>query len=250
MRVIQWNTHHGGKGSDGRLDVARFGEALAALQPDVVCLNEVEQHDGYGTDAAHPHGLDLIEIYRQRLGAVEAVGVHANGKLVTAGSSGISNAILSRWPIAGVQIKGLPGNRAAIAGVVNGVTIVATHLDNATAQTRALQVGTLTAWPILSRALLVLCGDWNAAPGAPELQPLVSTFEDAWFVASASKVATAFNGTGATKSRRIDAIFSRGLTITRATVPDTRIAGVFPSDHHPLVVEFAWCPRPPTEAAL
>lgn len=237
MRIVQWNSHHGGKRdktTDPKetLDLTGFGDALAALDPDIVCLNEIEQFDGYGQ-------TDQIETFRQRLGFVAAVGVHRNGKRVEAGSSGQANAILARWPIESVQVKGLPGNRAAIAGVVRGVTIVATHLDDATIENRAAEVKALLAWSPLQAAPIVVCGDFNAAPGATEIAPLVSAFEDAWLAGRATKIATAFNQTGSTRKSRIDAVFSRGLTLTAVEVPDTRRNGMFPSDHHPIVATFA-----------
>lgn len=236
IRIVQWNSHHGGKrhkDTDPKetLDTAGFGDALAALAPDVVCLNELEIFHGYGN-------TDQIEILRQRLGAVAAVGVYRDGTRVTPGSSGQANAILSRWPIAHVQVLGLPGNRAAIAGVVHGVTIVSAHLDDQSVPGRAAEVTALLAWPPLQAEQIILCGDWNAAPGATELAPLVGAYEDAWLVGRAQKIATAFNTTGNTRSARIDAIFSKGLELTAVAVPDTRLHGMFPSDHHPIVATF------------
>lgn len=49
LTVLQWNTYHGGRGTDGGWDPARQVNWIAAKNPDVVSLNEVTapQADDY-----------------------------------------------------------------------------------------------------------------------------------------------------------------------------------------------------------
>src|SRR5262245_3525638 len=52
LRVLQWNTHHGGIGTDGRWDPRRLVQQLAKIKPDVISLNEMQYKDFHtgGTD--------------------------------------------------------------------------------------------------------------------------------------------------------------------------------------------------------
>jgi len=47
LRVLQWNTHHGGIGTDGVWDPYRLAKKAASFHPDVVSFNEIEH---YGVD--------------------------------------------------------------------------------------------------------------------------------------------------------------------------------------------------------
>lgn len=235
MRVVQWNSHHGGKRSDGTLDTAGFGQALARLQPDVVCLNEVEQFDGYGNH-------DAAGLMAAALGA-DWRAYTANQSGIVAGK-GISNAILARLPDVGsvLGVKPLFDARVALALKVRGVTIVAVHLDNEQQASRIVETCQLLAWDAVRDASpLILAGDFNAAPTSVDLAPYRYFYKDAWVVASDTGKATAFNKSGYTKSSRIDAIFYRGVTLQGCAVPDTRPSAdaAFPSDHHPVVATFA-----------
>ena len=48
LRVLQYNTHHGGYGTDGRYDTNRLATWIAKMTPDVVMLNEIEKYTGWG----------------------------------------------------------------------------------------------------------------------------------------------------------------------------------------------------------
>lgn len=229
MRIVQWNTHHGGKRTDGTLDTAGFGQAIKKLSPDVVCLNEVEQFDGYGND-------DKVRTWAGILGP-EWHGWFANLSGVVDGH-GQGNAILARTAdatAASFIAKPLFDARVAVALTVRGVVIVSTHLDDQKAENRDAEIVQLFAWdPVRLSAQLVIAADWNAAPGDLEMTPLRVFMKDAWL----APTHTSFNGTGNTKSHRIDAIFSRGLQAVSCDVPDTSVNKIFPSDHHPVVAVF------------
>lgn len=229
MRIVQWNTHHGGKRTDGTLDIVGFGYALRALKPDVVCLNEVEQFDGYGM-------ADQVGIWAEALGP-DWHGWFANLSGVVDGH-GQGNAILARTAdvvSTSFAVKPLFDARVAIALTVKGVTVVSTHLDDQKAENRLPEIVQLFAWEsVRNPAKLVICADWNALPAALEMAPLRVFMKDAWL----APTHTSFNGTGNTKGQRIDAVFSRGIQAVLCDVPDTSVSGVFPSDHHPVVAVF------------
>lgn len=230
MRIVQWNTHHGGKRTDGVLDIVGFGLALKTLNPDVVCLNEVEQFDGYGR-------ADQVGIWADTLGP-EWHGWFANLSGIVDGKNQ-GNAILARTAdvdATSFVAKPLFDARVAVSLVVRGVTILSTHLDDLKAEHRIAEIVQLFAWdPLRLPAKVVLAADFNAVPEALEMAPLRVFLKDAWV--SAPK-RTSFNGTGNTRSHRIDAVFSRGIAPLAVDVPDTSVNTVFPSDHHPVVVEF------------
>ena len=48
LRVLQYNTHHGGYGTDGRYDTNRLADWIVKMKPDVVLLNEIEKYTGWG----------------------------------------------------------------------------------------------------------------------------------------------------------------------------------------------------------
>ena len=48
LRVLQYNTHHGGYGTDGRYDTNRVADWIVKMKPDVVLLNEIEKYTGWG----------------------------------------------------------------------------------------------------------------------------------------------------------------------------------------------------------
>jgi endonuclease/exonuclease/phosphatase family metal-dependent hydrolase len=63
VRVATFNVLHGVSLDDGLVDVARFGEAVRALDADVLALQEVDR----GQERSH--GLDLTEIAAEAMGA-------------------------------------------------------------------------------------------------------------------------------------------------------------------------------------
>jgi len=234
MRVIQWNTHHGGIGSDGILDVRRFATALAALEPDVVCLNEVEQWVG-----GHGHS-DQVGTYLAALGPEWVSHLVSIGGAIYTPLAGVGqcNVILSRHPLSDVGGKALDKGRSVAWASVQGKRIYNGHVDNVSAGVRNVQ---LCQQLVLHKTLppTILAGDFNAQAGSTELAPFFRWYKDAWTEGRKAGVATAFNTTGNTRNSRIDFVFYRGLTLTAVAVPDTRINGVWPSDHHPVVAEFA-----------
>ncbi|UNK43783.1 endonuclease/exonuclease/phosphatase family protein [Luteimonas sp. S4-F44] len=91
---------------------------------------------------------------------------------------------------------------------------------------------------------VVVTGDFNAVPNSPTHRRLVGPLRDAWEVSTARSgpAATVHAFTGQ-PTDRIDWILFRGLEAQRVETVTDQADGRFPSDHFPVVADFAWPPR-------
>ena len=245
LRVLQWNIHHGGFGTDGVYSPDRVASWVAAMKPDVVMFNEIEKYTGWGNQ-------DQPELYKallqQKTGrtwyyvfAQEFGDWSSNGK---------GNIIYSTYPITDSERYELVrnGDRSiAMASItVNNrpITLINTHLDPYDQSLRLTQATEVTTWSAAQPENRILTGDMNAWPDQTSIAQFNKTYNDSWTIALNQGVATAFAGnTGQTKSGRIDYIFysktSTNLSVKSSQVYDTRDAnGVMPSDHRPVLTTF------------
>jgi endonuclease/exonuclease/phosphatase family metal-dependent hydrolase len=245
LRVLQWNTHHGGVGTDNVYDPNRLATWAASFSPDVVLFNEIEKNDYWGNQ-------DQPEVYKsllqQKTGktwyyvfAQEFGDWTGNGK---------GNLILSTYPINVKDRYELVHNadrsiaEAVITVNSRDITLISTHLDPYDATLRLTQATEVTAWAASHPESRIIAGDMNAWPDQSSIAQLGSLYYDSWVVAAASGTATAFAGNaGETKNGRIDYIFySKGapnLTVASSRVYDTRDGnGIMPSDHRPVLTVF------------
>lgn len=235
MRIVQWNTHHGGKRTDGILDVQGITNWLVNFTPDIISLNELEQIDGYGN-------TDQLEHHRSALQAATGVPWYATFCTLLGGGAnkGIGVAILSKWSHSSIIRKdcgGRPGLSVLLADL--DLRVTTTHPDPDSAQRRNINLtNLLLTLPAGGRHLI--CGDFNATPTSVEIAPWPTLFKDAWAEARKLGKATSFTTDGITHgSHRIDYIWERGVPILSCDVPNTaRVGGVFPSDHHPVIATF------------
>ena len=238
LKVMDWNIHHGVDTSNvNSLD--RVATWIAKVSPDVVSLNEVEKLNGYNNNADEPAVLEsLLEAktgrawygcFAQRIGAARGQG----------------NLLLSRIPIEACDTYLLSAERSVararltIAGVL--VNTFSTHLDDASASTRATQVGQLTTWASTAPDQQVIMGDFNASETSAELQSMRAAYDDTWAVAMAAGKAIAYPGneSGNTRNGRIDYIWrskrAARLVLQSVQVYDTGTI----SDHRPLSATFS-----------
>ncbi|ASR44233.1 endonuclease [Xanthomonas citri pv. mangiferaeindicae] len=91
---------------------------------------------------------------------------------------------------------------------------------------------------------VVVTGDFNAVPSSPTHRRLVGPLRDAWEAATARRgpEATVHAFTGQ-PTDRIDWILFRGLELRRVETVTDQADGRFPSDHFPVVADFAWPPQ-------
>ena len=245
LRLLQWNIHHGGFGTDGVYDTNRVADWIVATKPDVVMLNEVEKYTGWGNQ-------DQPEVYKsllqQKTGKTWYYTFAQEFGQWT--SNGKGNLILSTYPISYTtqyeMVHNYDRSIALATSTVNArpITLISTHLDPYDKDLRLTQAQEVTAWAAPQPENRIITGDMNAWPDQTSIGQITTLYNDSWSVALAKGTATAFPGNnGETKSGRIDYIFyskgSANLTVKSSQVFDTRDAnGVMPSDHRPVLTVF------------
>lgn len=245
LRVLQYNTHHGGYGTDGRYDTNRLANWIVRMDPDVVMLNEIEKFTGWGNQNQPEVYKSLLQSKTGRtwyyVFAQEFGDWSSNGK---------GNLILSTVPFSFTDRHEIVhnGDRSIAEATItwNGkpITFILTHLDPDSRSLRLTQATEVTTWASSEPENKILTGDMNAWPDQSSIAQLNNYFADSWAVAASKGTAIAFSGnSGETKNGRIDYIFyskgSRNLTVKSSQVYDTRDSnGVMPSDHRPVVTTF------------
>ena len=125
------------------------------------------------------------------------------------------------------------------------IAVVVTHLAHSAANVkdRTRQVERLLPWAAARGETRVLMGDLNADFDAPEMQPVFTTYRDAWAEAARDGTARGI-GSGSTRpgrESRIDYVLyaGDGLILDSAEVVDTAgLLGTEASDHRPVVGTF------------
>jgi endonuclease/exonuclease/phosphatase family metal-dependent hydrolase len=219
--VATYNVHRWtGINGRSRPDPARAGFVISELGADLISLQEVLRPD---------RGDDPLEALAEALGlhvVFAATRVHRRGE--------IGNAILSRWPIAGVSMLDLSYNtlerRVAIAAQIKTaeaeLDVVATHLALAD-RTRHRQVKSLLDHPRFHQTPTLLMGDmnaWRQCQATVALDQLHEHDNHEWpasFPAASPMLA-------------LDRIYARGLHLIAIEAHDSRAARRA-SDHLPVV---------------
>lgn len=238
IRLVTYNVH-GCVGTDGQLSEERIGDVLAALEPDVVALQELDVGRERSSRGHQPEKL------AQRLSMNFLFSPS-----VRDGDEHYGHALLSRYPLRHVQSEELPRvfwprptePRSALwAGIdVCGIPlqIVSTHLGlsplERLRQTRAL-LGERWMGSAEFRGARVVCGDFNAGPWSFTYRALRGSMIDAHRCAMGLRARATY------PSRmpvlRLDHVFaSKEVTVRAAGVFETPLARVA-SDHLPLVAD-------------
>jgi endonuclease/exonuclease/phosphatase family metal-dependent hydrolase len=245
LKVMQWNIH-GTRGSDGSCSPTRIANAIVKLSPDVVSLNEVPY---YFKSTVYDDVPALLEsLLQQKTGHAwyrKFINVYAARS--SGGTWGYGNLILSRYPFTSSSTKMLSYERGVVqVGVsMNGrtVNIFSTHVDYFNSSYRTTQISQAKSWISGFSSPRIVMGDFNTSPGTSDYNLMASAYADAWAEGKSAGIATSYNGTGATHgTSRFDYVFhskTTALTLKSVRVPDTRVNGVYPSDHDPVVAVFA-----------
>ncbi len=245
MRVLQYNTHHGGYGTDGRYDPDRLATWMAKMKPDVIMLNEIEKYTSWGNEDQPARYKALMEsktgrkwysLFGQEFGAWTS-----NGK---------GHLILSTYPLESSDFFDMSWDRAAATAriTVNGraISLVVTHLDPDSQTRRLSQAQQVISWGTGIAENRILTGDMNAWPDQSSILEYYKSYNDSWAVAEAAGKAVSFSGlnpSGATKNGRIDYVLysktAANLVVLGSQVYDTRDSnGAMPSDHRPVLTTF------------
>ncbi len=223
LLVLTFNIRHGA-GLDGVVDLARVAAVIRDSGASLVGLQEVDRHfDARSGFADQP--AELARLLDMRVAYAPNVDLPGDPRR----QYGI--AILSRFPIVSVRHTLLPGareQRGLLETVVDvrgtPVRFMTTHLDVDSAAVRRQQARVVAAAVAGSAEPVVLTGDLNATPDAPEATTLTALLAD-----------TRPGGGGLTipsdaPTARIDYVLSAfGGT---SEVPVTRA-----SDHRPVLAE-------------
>ena len=162
LRIATYNIRHG-RGADDVLDLDRTARAIAALDADVVALQEVDER------VRRSGRVDQAAALGESLGMH-----HAFGSFMDHDGGRYGMAILSRWPIASIDSWRLPtGNEPRIALAIEidppgfgRCTIVDVHFDwVADDGFRFAQAEVVAARLADLDRPWILLGDFNDTPG-------------------------------------------------------------------------------------
>jgi endonuclease/exonuclease/phosphatase family metal-dependent hydrolase len=261
LRVLQYNTHHGGYGTDGVYSTDRIADWVVKTSPDVVSLQEIEVNSSWSK------GLDQGAIYQDLLQRKTGLTWYKVWFHRAGGTSGNGELILSRYPFIATAGEPLYGNRSALDATiaVNGRTInfTSVHIDNELASNRLKEIAELLPWASTFAENRIIVGDYNAWPNTTEITNMTRDYLDTWSAAKAAGTAISWsvNPDGLTHgSHRIDYIFqskgATGLKLQSVQVFDTsdhsgktcvvngsatcyaNSTGIDPSDHRPVMAVF------------
>lgn len=242
-RILTYNVRRC-LGTDGRLSPGRIADVIAAYEPDVVALQELD------VGRARTGGVDQAHMIAQALGM--QMHFHASLRVL---EEEYGNAILTHRPSQLIKTGPLPGRIGRFApeprgalwasikfGAMN-VQVITTHLGLRKAE-RLDQVDCLLGPHWLGhkacREPVILLGDFNASPRSRIYQRLASYLRDAQTIPPQHKSKPTFPSR--LPMLRIDHVFvSRSVHVTRVESVRTPMARVA-SDHLPLMVEFQVMP--------
>ncbi len=183
LRVLSYNIHHAA-GTDGKLDLKRIANVIQSVNPDVVSLQEVDQHARRSGSIDQPAELGKLTGMK----VIFAENIPLQG-----GSYG--NAILSRFEIDSKKHALLPNhNKGEQRGLISSTLIwqgkgkqankfnfTATHFDHRPIDSErvasALQVNQLAISDPNTPSLIA--GDFNDVRGSKTLE----TLQEKWNIA-------------------------------------------------------------------
>lgn len=222
-----------GFGSDDVFDLRRLAGAIAAEQPDIVALQEVNR--GSGTNGFTDDMLRLM-IFLRPAG-------YRYWEFGPAATPQYGNAIASRYPIVASQNvlydtvvaeqRGVLAVRVKIGG--RRLAVYCTHLTHVeeASPARLEQVRQLLAVAVADMPRVIM-GDMNAEPTAPEISLLTNQYTDAYAAAGGGDPGHTYRA-DAPRSR-IDYVFaSSDLAVLDARVTTHETA----SDHRAVVARIS-----------
>lgn len=241
LRVVSWNIRHG-VGMDARLDLDRTAAVLRTLEPDLVALQEVDEH------CPRSGGVDQAAMLGKALGMQHRFGTFMDNE---GGRYGL--AVLSKLPIRATWRHELPEGaepRCALEVAVEApwldrpLSFTCVHHDWTQEAIRVRQMKALVAalgerWPA------IVGGDTNGEPGSESLAVLADA---GWRILAKDGP----RGTQATwpadqPTRELDYVAERGLP--DHAVAHARIDDAIASDHRPILAVFTFAvgaaPAPP-----
>jgi endonuclease/exonuclease/phosphatase family metal-dependent hydrolase len=245
LRIVTWNIHKGVRGFAlrKRLEIHAMQAAVAKLDADVICLQEVRRINH--KEAAHfTHWPELPQA--DFLAPTGYHAVYRTNAFTAHGEHG--NALLSRYPVKHIGHEDMSDHRFEQRGLLHAVLdvagqdlhVIVVHLGLlAGGRARQLaQIGAYISREIPAQAPLVVAGDFNSAIASQRW-----AHEHLQLGSSGAKpVSTlhALKGHPSFPSRlplvQLDHIFARGAQISKQHVPDEPHWARM-SDHLPLIAQ-------------
>jgi endonuclease/exonuclease/phosphatase family metal-dependent hydrolase len=250
LKVMTFNIQHGIDGTN-RYNLQRAIDTIARTQPDIVGLQEVTRNHPYYNCDDQPvrlaSGIAAVtgqtwDVTYEQEWFTPDTSCQKSGRGTGPETEGL--AFLTRRAMAPPAMVALFDSRIGLqVGLrdVYGLPVVVTHLSSGAAKlpARTQQLDRLFGWARAFGEPIVVMGDFNAGPQAPEMQPTLSAYRDAWVDAQQQGRAI---GALTQRSTRVDYIFYRpgsSMTLESAEFVDTvPLIGVRASDHQPLVATF------------
>lgn len=247
MRIVTWNIHKGVRGfaMRKRLEIHAMRDAVASLNADIICLQEVRRINHQEAkrfthwptlpqaDFLAPPGYTAV----YRTNAFTAHGEHGN-------------ALLSRYPVKHIGHEDMSDHRLEQRGLMHAVLDVKTGGDSrdlhvivvhlgllAGSRARQLaQIGTYIAREIPTHAPLIVAGDFNSPIASQHWaqRTLHTTPKKHLSVLHALKGHPTFPAR--LPMTQLDHIFVRGVQLSRQHVPSEKHWARM-SDHLPLIAQ-------------
>ena len=236
LTVMSYNIREG-RGNDGNLDLNHVAAVIAAIDPDIVSLQEVDKNtEGSGF-------VDQTAV----LASLTQMLYYEFGKARAWDRGDLGNAILSHYPFEVIANHPLPMNkrneepRAALfvkvdvsslyGGGETAITVIGTHLDHrqeaSRIQAASFIEAALAELPDRDRPALLL-GDLNDVPGSPTLD----AFNLFWTIEDLGQILPTFPAEAPTRQLDYALQRSAGDWVTHhVEVPVEPDA----SDHRPIV---------------
>jgi endonuclease/exonuclease/phosphatase family metal-dependent hydrolase len=251
LKVVTFNIQHG-LNNDGAYDLKWAVQTIAALNPDIVGVQELTRnHPSYQCDDQPARiaqeltamtGRMWRSIYKAEWTTTvfdcrgdtpetEGIGFFAPAPIVETGSVPLWNGRLGLTT--SVQ-AGRP------------VPVIVTHLQSGklpeNSADRLKQLGALLPWTASQGSPRILVCDCNAKPSSPEYQQILAAYRDAWADAVAAGTAKGRMDGITHRSSRIDYVFYQPDAalelVSMENVETPALIGIEASDHRPQVAVF------------
>ena len=237
IRVMTYNIR------SGNGDLARVAAIIRGFSPDLVGLQEVDVHWGERSAFADQARLlgEMLHMSVRFAPIYTLSGADSTKPVRQFGVALLSKYAVSEWKNdtltrLSTQVQNpvpapAPGLLEATIDVEGtAVRVFNTHLDyRADPAVRKQQVAEMVAQISASPGPMLVLGDMNAGPEAPELEPLLKRLRDSW----QTKTDPGFTYPADKPAKRIDYVLTSNHFLVRAaSVPATEA-----SDHRPVLVD-------------
>lgn len=233
--AMSFNIHHG-RGVDGNVDLSRIARVVRDSGAEIVGLQEVDRHWSERSDFVDQAGWLARDL---RMHVVYGANLDRDPLRPGEPRRQYGTAILSDRPILEWDNTFLPRfanheQRGLLRAFVNvrgvPVEVYNTHLQHNDAAEREAQTQAIQDLIGTPDNSVVLLGDLNARPNAPEIQTLLETLTDAWIEAG---VGDGYTYSSQDPNARIDYVMKSGDVVARTAAVITSDA----SDHLPVMSE-------------